>query len=69
MPIENNDWVIISLPFCGNGAEPPFLQKVLNELTNSPEAFPPLILHILLIRLLHLKFMNGHLLTLRLMNI
>ena len=34
VPIESNDWVVISLPFCGNGAEPPFLEKVLNDCTS-----------------------------------
>lgn len=33
VPIEKNDWVIISLPFCGNGYQPPFLQELLNDCT------------------------------------
>ena len=32
VPIESNDWVIISLPFCGNGYQPPLLEKVVNHL-------------------------------------
>ena len=34
VPIESNDWVIISLPFCGNGYQPPLLEKVLNDCTD-----------------------------------
>lgn len=32
VPIESNDWVVISLPFCGNGAEPPFFRKSIERL-------------------------------------
>jgi len=31
IPIEENDWVIISLPFCGNGSRPPFIEELLYD--------------------------------------
>ena len=30
-PIQKNDWVIISMPFCGNGNQVPFLQETLDS--------------------------------------